>query len=110
MIRKHNGVYKLPIKKHTKVKRPKSKYVVWGAMRIQPDNGVVASRDITTGLENPLDTTYTQPLNVWNEWGEWTPEMVKMIDNIKLPKNSDITFFSTPKPSLLQRIKEWGKK
>lgn len=107
-MRKYNGSYTIPIKKHTKVRRPKSKWKLW-VFPYQPIlnkvEGVNYVQDISIGLEDPLDTTYTQPLNVWNEWGEWTPEMVKMIDNIKLPKNSDITFFSPPKPkSLWQKL------
>lgn len=62
-IRKYNGVYKLPIKKHTKVRRPESKYriAIWGdnhSSQSIHDTGLV--KDISKGLENPLTTDRLQ--------------------------------------------------
>lgn len=105
------------IHKHTPVRRPVSRHITLimentynVPFDLKPKETLLLVQDISIGLENPLDITNTQPLNVWNEWGEWTPEMVKTIDNIKLPKNSDITFFSTPRPSPLTRVKERFKR
>lgn len=62
-IRKYNGVYKLPIKTHTPVRRPMSKYKTYmqdcefglGGITI-PLLSPKPITDISTGLENPLFT------------------------------------------------------
>lgn len=57
-MRKYNGVYKIPIKKHTKVRRPKS---IYHTIIISPREWLTQSfgvepivKDISIGLENPL--------------------------------------------------------
>lgn len=55
-MRKYKGTYKIPIKKHTKVRRPISNYVAlskWHDIYGINNNPLV--QDIKRGLENPLD-------------------------------------------------------
>ena len=142
---KGNYKGKLPILRHTKVRRPMSRWVqeteikipflktlVWG------DNCVVV-QDIKTGLDNPLTCTPTdwykkhllygselkkavrQQKSDWNEWhkdmeeqmfdeyAELKPEVLKSIKKRRLPKIDSIWLWSS-KPSLLTRIKRIGRK
>lgn len=64
-IRKHNGVYKLPIHKHSRVRRPMSRwqleYMLFENNPVLISNTLKMSippikvQDISIGLENPLD-------------------------------------------------------
>lgn len=74
-IRKYNGVYKLPIHKHTPVRRPKSKWKLW-VFPYQPIlnkvEGVNYVQDISKGLENPLDARTWEV--VFDEWKATHPQ------------------------------------
>lgn len=63
-MRKYNGSYTIPIKKHTKVRRPMSRWQVnvrggFGAIRASSfeelTNYTAPVTDLSIGLENPLD-------------------------------------------------------
>lgn len=54
--RKYNGVYKLPIKKHTKVRRPMSRWKILLNIGTPVLFRIgISVNDISIGLENPLD-------------------------------------------------------
>lgn len=59
-IRKYNGVYKLPIHKHTPKRRPMSMYIIYTSGKnlcFDPAGSVLQLvTDISIGLENPLFT------------------------------------------------------
>lgn len=69
-IRKYNGVYKLPIHKHTPVRYPRSEHIIDRSGSYQtfsyigelkePLPAIVVVKDISIGLENPLTTDRLQ--------------------------------------------------
>lgn len=97
-IRKYNGVYKLPIKTHTPVRRPMSKYKTYmqdcefglGGITI-PLLSPKPITDISKGLEDPLTTDRLQrDINAFRK---------------KFPP-----IWPERKPSLLTRVKERFKR
>lgn len=106
-IRKYNGVYKLPIKKHTKVRRPRSHWNVYTTYYIpsgKPYTPVYENgsnfpteplvQDISKGLENPLWCEHIFPK-------DWV-----------MRYNEDRTTYYAPppKPSIWQRFKRKGRR
>jgi len=118
MIRKHNGVYKLPIKKHTKVKRPVSKYRIGISYYNTYTHDLDLVQDICGGLENPLslkpvDFNLSNMLIICKNSFTWRAGSVnltntEMYGEPKKWRMKVIKAMLTYHP--LQRIKEWGKK
>ena len=114
--RKYNGVYKLPIKKHTKVRRPMSRwqleYMLFENNPVLISNTLKMSvppikvNDISIGLENPLNLVPPFVPFENDIMGAWGKDMEKQwYDNMKSVKEEDFGGLFDDKPSLLTRVK-----
>ena len=119
--RKYNGVYKLPIKKHTKVRRPMSRwqleYMLFENNPVLISNTLKMSvppikvNDISIGLENPLNLVPPFVPFENDIMGAWGKDMEKQwYDNMKSVKEEDFGRLFEDKPSLLTRVKERFKR
>ena len=115
--RKYNGVYKLPIKKHTKVRRPMSRwqleYMLFENNPVLISNTLKMSvppikvNDISIGLENPLNLVPPFVPFENDIMGAWGKDMEKQwYDNMKSVKEEDFGRLFEDKPSLLTRVRE----
>lgn len=96
--RKYNGVYKLPIHKHTPKRRPMSMYIIYTSGKnlcFDPAGSVLQLvTDISIGLENPLYVG---------------SDFMEAIRNPKITSTYPERIPGT-KPSLLTRVKERFKR
>ena len=97
----------IPIKSHTKVRRPMSKYFIKifsnGSTGIATF-GVSPITDISKGLENPLHTEIT-----WNKQVSEDIMFMDVPEDVREEINKDPDGYQ-PKPSLLTKLKNRFKK
>ena len=105
-MRPYKGTYKIPIHKHTKIRLPQSDWLIYLNIPASFGNkypyNPMFVQDITTGLEHPL--------YLINYIDEANHIKLEDIAGVNLASKEIELRCTPPKPSLLQRIKEWGKK
>ena len=99
-MRPYKGTYKIPIHKHTRVRRPQSDWLIYLDIPISFGNrypyNPMFVQDITTGLEEPLKLTeYIDEANY-----------IKLEDiaGVNISSKEIELKYTTPKPSLWQRV------
>lgn len=114
----YKGKLLQPILKHSKVHRPKSKWIIkllWDDLLSKGFSMIVfqgvAVQDISIGLENPLNLVPPFVPFENDIMGAWGKDMEKQwYDNMKSVKEEDFGGLFDDKPSLLTRVKNRLKK